>query len=94
MDIDESSYVVGEEEAVWLLKLVLPSLNEFLLKVRALFTGDPGTTMKVISFFFFPTIWYSFSFLTLRKKMEKVDQNWENCSWLCCCLFWPGVAAI
>lgn len=47
VDIDESSYVVGEEEAVWLLKLVLPSLNEFLLKVRALFTGDPGTTMKL-----------------------------------------------
>ncbi|XVF89252.1 hypothetical protein PTKIN_Ptkin19aG0115300 [Pterospermum kingtungense] len=47
VDMDESSCVVGEEEAVWLLKLVLPYLNEFLLKVRAFFSGDPGTTMKL-----------------------------------------------
>ena len=67
MDIDESSCVLGEEEAVWLLKLVLPYLNEFLLKLRALFSGDPATTMMVI--FHFPTICYSF--LTLRRKMEK-----------------------
>ncbi|CAL5374521.1 unnamed protein product [Camellia sinensis] len=39
-------YVVGEEEAIWLLELVLPYLNEFLLKLRALFSGDPVTTMK------------------------------------------------
>lgn len=48
MDVDELSYVVGEEEAFWLLKLVLPYLNEFLIKLRALFSGDPATTMKVI----------------------------------------------
>ncbi|KAK6249158.1 hypothetical protein QUC31_020723 [Theobroma cacao] len=47
VDIDEASYVLGEEEAVWLLKLVLPYLNEFLLKLRALFSGDPATTMKL-----------------------------------------------
>ncbi|XWS70394.1 hypothetical protein CRYUN_Cryun03dG0044600 [Craigia yunnanensis] len=47
VDIDESSCVLGEEEAVWLLKLVLPYLNEFLLKLRALFSGDPATTMKL-----------------------------------------------
>ncbi|GMP35723.1 hypothetical protein CsSME_00008068 [Camellia sinensis var. sinensis] len=40
-------YVVGEEEAIWLLELVLPYLNEFLLKLRALFSGDPVTTMKL-----------------------------------------------
>ncbi|XP_016458750.1 uncharacterized protein LOC107782384 isoform X1 [Nicotiana tabacum] len=47
-DIGESSeYVVGEEEAVWALKLILPFINEFLLKIRALFSGDPATTMKM-----------------------------------------------
>ncbi|KAL7093322.1 hypothetical protein ACP275_11G033900 [Erythranthe tilingii] len=39
--------VVGEEEAIWAVKLLLPYLNEFLLKLRALFSGDPSTTMKL-----------------------------------------------
>ncbi|KAF9680665.1 hypothetical protein SADUNF_Sadunf06G0145100 [Salix dunnii] len=48
IDIDDDrSYVVGEGEAIWLLKLVLPYLNECLLKIRALFSGDPSTTMKM-----------------------------------------------
>ncbi|KAK2646751.1 hypothetical protein Ddye_021946 [Dipteronia dyeriana] len=47
VDIDDKRYVVGEEEAVWLLKMVLPYLNEFLLKLKALFSGDPATTMKL-----------------------------------------------
>ncbi|GMN56974.1 hypothetical protein TIFTF001_026084 [Ficus carica] len=47
IDIDYTSYVLGEEEAIWLLKLVLPYLNEFLLKLKALFSGDPATTMKL-----------------------------------------------
>ncbi|XP_059635566.1 reticulon-like protein B21 [Cornus florida] len=49
IDVDDriQDYVVGEEEAVWLLELVLPYLNEFLLKLRALFSGDPATTMKL-----------------------------------------------
>jgi hypothetical protein len=46
---DDGSYVLGEGEAIWLLKLVLPYLNECLLKIRALFSGDPATTMKVSS---------------------------------------------
>ncbi|KAL8145292.1 uncharacterized protein LOC141706901 [Apium graveolens] len=48
-NIDDTSqeYVVGEEEAVWLLKLILPYINEFLSKIRALFSGDPATTMKL-----------------------------------------------
>lgn len=47
-NINESSeYVVGEEEAMWILKLILPYINECLLKIRALFSGDPATTMKV-----------------------------------------------
>ncbi|ESR37922.1 hypothetical protein CICLE_v10028046mg [Citrus x clementina] len=47
IDIDDSSYVLGEGEAIWLLKLILPYLNEFLLKLKALFSGDPATTMKL-----------------------------------------------
>ncbi|XP_030954848.1 reticulon-like protein B21 [Quercus lobata] len=47
MDINDSNYVLGEEEAMWLLRLVLPYVNELLLKLRALFSGDPSTTMKL-----------------------------------------------
>ncbi|GAB2238056.1 hypothetical protein Droror1_Dr00015958 [Drosera rotundifolia] len=37
----------GEEEAMWLLRLLLPYVNEFLLKIRSLFSGDPAMTMKL-----------------------------------------------
>ncbi|KGN65248.1 reticulon-like protein B21 isoform X2 [Cucumis sativus] len=47
IDMENVRNVVGEEEAIWVLKLLLPYLNEFLLKVRALFCGDPATTMKL-----------------------------------------------
>ncbi|KAK4727813.1 hypothetical protein R3W88_032730 [Solanum pinnatisectum] len=48
IDIGGSSEcVVGEEEAMWILKLILPLINEFLLKISALFSGDPSTTMKM-----------------------------------------------
>lgn len=49
IDLDDSTmdYIVGEEEAVWFIKLILPYTNEFLLKLKALFSGDPATTMKV-----------------------------------------------
>ncbi|GER35830.1 reticulon-like protein [Striga asiatica] len=49
MDVDSENQdlVVGEEEAIWIVKLILPYLNEFLLKLRALFSGDPATTMKL-----------------------------------------------
>ncbi|KAL4181843.1 hypothetical protein AMTRI_Chr12g239490 [Amborella trichopoda] len=40
-------YDLGEEDAIWLLKLVLPYVNEILLKLRELFSGDPATTMKL-----------------------------------------------
>ncbi|XP_059455709.1 reticulon-like protein B21 [Corylus avellana] len=45
--VDDSSYVLGEQEAIWLLRLFLPYVNELLLKLRALFSGDPSTTMKL-----------------------------------------------
>lgn len=53
IDMENVRHVVGEEEAIWVLKLVLPYLNEFLLNLRALFCGDPATTMKVFFCFFF-----------------------------------------
>ncbi|CAN4084448.1 unnamed protein product [Withania somnifera] len=47
-DIGESSeYVLGEEAAMWILRLILPYINECLMKIRALFSGDPATTMKM-----------------------------------------------
>ena len=48
INFDSKNNVLGEEEAIWLVKLILPYLNEFLLVLRALFSGDPGTTMKVM----------------------------------------------
>ncbi|KAJ7979617.1 Reticulon-like protein [Quillaja saponaria] len=47
IDVDDTRYVVGEQEAIWVMKLILPYLNEFLSKLRALFSGDPATTMKL-----------------------------------------------
>jgi hypothetical protein len=43
----ERCYLVGEEEAIWLLRLVLPYVNEVLQNLRSLFSGEPSTTMKV-----------------------------------------------
>ncbi|CAJ2645204.1 unnamed protein product [Trifolium pratense] len=64
IDVDDSNYVLGEKDAIWMLKLVLPYLNEFLSKLKALFSGDPGTTMKLAVLLFilarcgsFITIW-------------------------------------
>ena len=47
IDVEDTNYVLREEEAIWVLKLILPYLNEFLSKLRAMFSGDPGTTIKV-----------------------------------------------
>ncbi|XP_020550952.1 reticulon-like protein B21 isoform X2 [Sesamum indicum] len=47
MDETEEECVVGEEEAVWVVRVVLPYVNEFLVKLRALFSGDPATTIKL-----------------------------------------------
>lgn len=38
--------MVGEEEAIWFLRLFLPYLNVLLFKMRSFFSGDPATTMK------------------------------------------------
>ncbi|GJW61037.1 hypothetical protein Tco_0110372 [Tanacetum coccineum] len=49
LDDDDDDSVIGEDEAIWALRLFLPYINEFLLKVKALFSGDPATTMKLLS---------------------------------------------
>ncbi|XP_073003357.1 uncharacterized protein [Typha latifolia] len=46
-DERDERYMVGEEEAIWLVRLLLPYINEMLSKLRALFSGDPATTMKL-----------------------------------------------
>ncbi|XP_008790667.2 reticulon-like protein B21 [Phoenix dactylifera] len=46
-DERDQRYMVGEEEAIWLLRLFLPYINELLSKLRDLFSGDPATTMKL-----------------------------------------------
>ncbi|GJZ01900.1 hypothetical protein Tco_0519861 [Tanacetum coccineum] len=48
LDDDDDDSVIGEDEAIWALRLFLPYINEFLLKVKALFLGDLATTMKVM----------------------------------------------
>ncbi|KAE9604521.1 hypothetical protein Lalb_Chr11g0072721 [Lupinus albus] len=47
INVEDSNYVLGEEEAIWVLKMFLPYLNEFLSKLKAMFSGDPGTTIKL-----------------------------------------------
>ncbi|KAE9462584.1 hypothetical protein C3L33_05491, partial [Rhododendron williamsianum] len=76
-DVDYTSqeyYVLGEGEAMWLVKMVLPYLNEFLVKLRALFSGDPATTMKVNSLFFF-FFSPSFPIFYLSVKITRSHQN-------------------
>lgn len=76
-DVDYTSqeyYVLGEGEAMWLVKMVLPYLNEFLVKLRALFSGDPATTMKVNSLFFF-FFSPSFPIFYLSVKITRSQQN-------------------
>ncbi|EPS63768.1 hypothetical protein M569_11016, partial [Genlisea aurea] len=45
--IQNNCVVVAEEDLIWVVKQMLPFLNEFLLKLRALFSGEPATTMKM-----------------------------------------------
>lgn len=60
----ERCYLLGEDEAVWLLRLVLPYINEVLLNLRSFFSGEPATTMKLALLLFamarcgnFVTLW-------------------------------------
>ncbi|KAI3842498.1 hypothetical protein MKW98_032373 [Papaver atlanticum] len=53
INLDDSNIIhsVGEEEAVCLVKVVLPWINKFILEFRHLLSGDPATTMKLSSEF-------------------------------------------
>ncbi|KAF4390095.1 hypothetical protein G4B88_005013 [Cannabis sativa] len=75
IDTDYKRYVLGEEEAIWLLKLVLPYLNEFLLKLKALFSGDPSTTMKVKTFSFSSYFIIIFESTFVLRRLLK---GWES----------------
>ncbi|KAI3990676.1 hypothetical protein MKX01_022976 [Papaver californicum] len=66
INLDDSNIIhsVGEEEAVCLVKVVLPWINKFILESRHLLSGDPATTMKfAVSLFIlarlgsFITVW-------------------------------------
>ncbi|BAT79851.1 Reticulon-like protein [Vigna angularis] len=67
IEVEDTNYVLGEEDAIWMLKLILPYLNEFLSKLKGLFSGDPGTTIKLAVLLFvlarcgsYITIWKMF----------------------------------
>ncbi|KAI8021202.1 Reticulon-like protein B21 [Camellia lanceoleosa] len=95
-DDTNQDYVVGEEEAVWLVKMILPYLNEFLLKFTAFFCGDPATTMKLTIMLFVLakcgssiTIWKIaklgfFEIFSVPKICKfwigKLRDTWESCS--------------
>lgn len=80
---------------MWLVKMVLPYLNEFLVKLRALFSGDPATTMKVnFRIFFthhFPIFNFTFEYFLPYCENNKKSPKYDNGSWQFCCLFWQGV---
>lgn len=46
-DDRDEKHLVGEEDAIRILRRILPYINELLLRSRALFSGDPETTMKM-----------------------------------------------
>lgn len=52
IESDQKYMVLGEEEVIWILKMILPYFNEVLCKIRGLFSGDPATTMKLAIFLF------------------------------------------
>ncbi|XP_019170928.1 PREDICTED: reticulon-like protein B21 isoform X2 [Ipomoea nil] len=82
---ERSEYVVGEEEAIWVLRLILPYINEFLLKIRALFSGDPATTMKMAVLLF--VLAQCGSSITIWKMaklgkfwVRRFRDAWESCT--------------
>ncbi|KAL8152469.1 hypothetical protein V2J09_010229 [Rumex salicifolius] len=52
MDYSHGMVVIGEQEAIWVLRLMLPYVNDFLLTLKALFSGDPAVTMKLAAALF------------------------------------------
>jgi len=80
-DEREERCIIGEEEAIWALRFVLPYINEVLIKIKALFSGDPSTTMKVSRAppKFSALCFFCFFFLPQNMKFLKVvKQMWAN----------------
>ncbi|KAL5698922.1 hypothetical protein ACHQM5_029893 [Ranunculus cassubicifolius] len=67
-NVESSIHLVGEEEAIWFLRLVLPCLNETLLELKAIFSGDPATTMKLALLLFISARWGSY--ITIGKMLK------------------------
>jgi len=67
---EERHKVVGvrEEDVKRMLRLIMPYLNESLHQLRALFSGDPSTTLKVSLFLLTFSPSFPLSPLTLIKK--------------------------
>lgn len=65
---ESSLHLVGEEEAIWFLRLILPPLNEIILELKAIFSGDPATTMKLAVLLFLLARWGSF--ITIGKMVK------------------------
>lgn len=86
---EERHKVVGvrEEDVKRMLRLIMPYLNESLHQLRALFSGDPSTTLKVSSLLSLsPSLSVS---VDLNKVEMIIIGRWE---W--CCSYWPGVALL
>ncbi|KAK9101815.1 hypothetical protein Sjap_019069 [Stephania japonica] len=88
VDLHESNdqaFFIGEEEAIWVLHIVLPYLNEFLLKLRRLFSGDPATTMKLaVMLFVLARCGGSIAVWNLAKLgkfwIRRFRDAWDSCS--------------
>ncbi|XP_064947734.1 reticulon-like protein B21 isoform X2 [Musa acuminata AAA Group] len=83
MECDERDerYMVGEEEAIWLLKLLLPYVNELLLKLRSLFSGDPATTLKLAVLLFVMARCGSSITIWSLAKLSKIRHGRQNVLW-------------
>jgi hypothetical protein len=90
-----SANLVGEEDAIWLLRLVLPYVNEVLLNLRSLFSGEPATAMKVKKKVA-STCQLVFTDIDPSMRLQICTDRVIHvpCSWHCCCLQWPGVATL
>lgn len=77
---------VREEEVKRILRLIMPYLNESLLQLRALFSGDPSTTLKV-------SVPSPSLLLSIDLSKEEIMMM-KMCRWEWCFSSWPGVALL
>ncbi|KAK9149803.1 hypothetical protein Scep_008560 [Stephania cephalantha] len=84
-ELNDQTFLIGEEEAIWVLHLVLPYLNEFLLKLKRLFSGDPATTMKLaVMLFVLARCGGSIAIWNVAKLgkfwIRRFRDAWDSCS--------------